>query len=437
MREGWVEIRIAASVDPAELLSLLGDPEATGAWQENGLIRVYWPAERWHPSRLDDLRAALRRLGQDPTRTAIRAEPLADRDWNAAWAESVEPIRVGRRVVVRPSWKAAPLQPGDIELVLDPKQAFGSGHHATTRLLIERLEETVRGGERVLDAGTGSGILAMAALRLGAASAVGLDHDPVAVECARDYAAANGFGQELELRVQPLDDTLPAARFDLILANLDRRTLLETASLLRRAAVPGARLLLSGLLAEDEAEVAGALALTGLALRDRREQEGWLALSGEAAPARLHRINVSNGGVPKRPVPEARITTSGVEGDRQRSRRFHGGPDRAVCLYSLELIEALKGEGHAIEPGSTGENLTLAGVGWGGLAPGARLRIGERVRLEITDYTTPCRLNGQWFCKGDFLRISHERYPGWSRLYARVLAGGPIRPGDPVSVEEA
>lgn len=435
MREGWVEVRIAAPVDPAELLSLLDDPEATGAWQEEGLIRLYWPADRWRPSRLDALRETLRRLGQDPSRTELRAESLPDRDWNEAWAESVEPVRIGRRVLVRPSWKAVSPQTGDIELVIDPKQAFGSGHHATTQLLIERLEETVRGGERVLDVGTGSGILAMVALRLGAASAVGLDHDPVAVDCARGYATDNGFGPELDLRVQALDEPLPAARFDLILANLDRRTLLETASLLRRAAAPGAVLLLSGLLAEDGEEVGGALALAGLSLRDRREREGWLALTVEAGPARLHQINVSDGGVPKRPVPEARITAAGVEGDRQRSRQFHGGPDRAVCLYSLELIEALKREGHPIEPGSTGENLTLVGVDWGSLAPGVRLRVGDAVRLQITDYTTPCKLNGRWFCEGDFLRISHKRYPGWSRLYARVLAGGPVRPGDAVTVE--
>ena len=108
--------------------------------------------------------------------------------------ESVRPIRIGRRIVIRPSWEPVALQAQDIEIVLDPKQAFGTGHHATTRMLLEWLEDLIHGGEFVLDVGTGSGILAMVALRLGAASALGVECDPVAVDCARDYARENGFG---------------------------------------------------------------------------------------------------------------------------------------------------------------------------------------------------------------------------------------------------
>src|SRR4051794_14921784 len=96
-------------------------------------------------------------------------------------------------------------------------------------------------------------------------------------------------------------------------------------------------------------------------------------------------VNISRGGVPKHPVLQARIDGSGVAGDWQRDLRYHGGPDRAVCLYSMELIEALRGEGHPIAPGSIGENLTLAGVDWRQMVPGARLRTGEAL-LELTAY---------------------------------------------------
>ncbi len=149
----------------------------------------------------------------------------------------------------------------------------------------------------------------------------------------------------------------------------------------------------------------------------------------------LHQISVSPGGVPKTAVPSAKVTTEGLVGDRQRNRKVHGGPDRAVCLYSLEVIESLRGEGHTIAPGASGENFTIAGLDWGQLRPGDRLTIGETLQLEITGYTTPCRFNARWFKDGDFERIAQKRYPGWSRLYARVLQEGHVKPGDGVRVD--
>lgn len=151
---------------------------------------------------------------------------------------------------------------------------------------------------------------------------------------------------------------------------------------------------------------------------------------------RVHQISVSNGGVPKRPVSEARITRLGVEGDRQRNPGIHGGPDRAVCLFSFEVIKALQAEGHSIAPGSTGENLTLAGLDWFTLKPGDRIGVGS-VRMELVSYTAPCVHNGRWFLHENFSRISQKKWPGWSRLYARVLSEGIIRAGDPVVQEPA
>lgn len=148
----------------------------------------------------------------------------------------------------------------------------------------------------------------------------------------------------------------------------------------------------------------------------------------------VHQINISDGGVPKLPVAQAWISLQGVHGDRQRSLKIHGGPDRAVCLFSLEIIDALIHEGHRIAPGSSGENLTLAGVPWAELMPGDDVRIGEAVELRITSYTSPCDHNARWFHNGNYRRISQKLHPGWSRLYARVLREGLVRTGDPVVV---
>jgi MOSC domain-containing protein YiiM len=149
---------------------------------------------------------------------------------------------------------------------------------------------------------------------------------------------------------------------------------------------------------------------------------------------RIHSLHVSSGGVPKRPVAEARVAASGMKGDRQRNLKHHGGPDRALCLYSLERIEALRAEGHPIEPGSVGENVTIAGLPWESVVPGARLRIGQ-VLAEVTSYAMPCRTIRDSFIGGRSGRISERTNPGWSRLYARVLVDGTLRAGDLVVLE--
>ncbi len=144
----------------------------------------------------------------------------------------------------------------------------------------------------------------------------------------------------------------------------------------------------------------------------------------------LYSINVSDGGVPKRARPWAHVWVHGVEGDRQEHPQIHGGPDRAVSLYSLDLIEALQGEGHPISPGSIGENLTLVGIDWQQMRSDARVEIGE-VLLEITRAASPCEQIAGSFRDGRFVRVSHKVHPGWSRFYARVLREGIISAGDP------
>jgi len=147
----------------------------------------------------------------------------------------------------------------------------------------------------------------------------------------------------------------------------------------------------------------------------------------------LHAINISNGGVPKLPQLACVITVDGLEGDRQRDLRYHGGLDRAVCLYSLELIEALRAEGHSITPGSIGENLTLSGVDWAQMQPGATVAVGE-VLLQLTDYAAPCNNIARSFQRRQYVRVNQKVHAGWSRLYARVLTGGTVRLGDAVRI---
>lgn len=159
-----------------------------------------------------------------------------------------------------------------------------------------------------------------------------------------------------------------------------------------------------------------------------------LDLSAYEGPAVVHQINVSDGGVPKRPIPRALVRGDGIVGDRQRDLRHHGAPHQALCLFACELIEALAAEGHPIQAGSTGENLTTRGLPWPLLKPGTRLSVGP-VRLEISEPAVPCVQNARFFSDGRFSRIGEKRHPGWSRLYARVLGEGMIEVGSPIRIE--
>ena len=147
---------------------------------------------------------------------------------------------------------------------------------------------------------------------------------------------------------------------------------------------------------------------------------------------RIVQISVSPGGVPKTAVPAARVGELGLEGDVHRDREHHGGPERAVCLYAIELIRTLRAEGHAVVPGALGENVTVEGVDWAAVVPGACLALGDEVLLEVTRYTSPCTGITAAFRDGAYARVSQKRHPGWSRVYTRVLTPGAIRLGDAV-----
>lgn len=150
--------------------------------------------------------------------------------------------------------------------------------------------------------------------------------------------------------------------------------------------------------------------------------------------ASIFQINISHGGVPKLAVREAEVMDLGLVGDAHNNTKVHGGPMRALCLYSLERILALQAEGHPISPGSTGENLTLAGLDWDAIVPGARLRLGDTVEIEVTQYTEPCpKITGS-FAGGDASRMAQDKHPGWSRVYARVLTPGHILVADKVTL---
>jgi MOSC domain-containing protein YiiM len=161
-----------------------------------------------------------------------------------------------------------------------------------------------------------------------------------------------------------------------------------------------------------------------------------LAALGVGAPAQagtVARVNASDGGVPKHSIGGADVTFSGLDGDRQAERKHHGRPFQALCLWSTEVLAELAADGHPIEAGSAGENVTVAGLDWSTLRPGAVVRVGGAT-AEISFPATPCKKQTRWFADGDFRRIDYDRNPQWVRWYAWVREPGRVAEGDAVVV---
>ena len=152
-----------------------------------------------------------------------------------------------------------------------------------------------------------------------------------------------------------------------------------------------------------------------------------------SSEGRITGLQRSAGGVPKLPVEHARVDSAGMEGDHQANRRYHGGPDRALCLYSQERLDVLSAEGHPMGRGSLGENVTIAGLSWDLVQPGKRLRMGT-VDAEVTTYAAPCKTIAAAFSGKKFARVSQVVNPGWSRVYVRILVEGELSVGDLVTL---
>ena len=150
--------------------------------------------------------------------------------------------------------------------------------------------------------------------------------------------------------------------------------------------------------------------------------------------ATIHQLSVSPGGVPKLPIDEGEVTELGLEGDAQAHPDIHGGPRRALCLFPLEVIERLRAAGHAITPGGIGENITTSGLDWSRVTPGAQLRLGAEVVVEVTSFTNPCATIARNFTGGDINLVNQKVAPGNSRVYARVIEPGRLSVGDGIEV---
>jgi len=312
--DAWLELAVAADIEAVEAVSeILGrvapggtsvEPafeltdEGLGARVDTtrpAIVRAYVPARDAAASAravaeaseaLGHLQAfGLRPIGELTTRVVHEA------DWAEAWRAHFPVLRVGRRLVIRPTWRRHRRSPDDVVLALDPGMAFGTGLHPTTRLCLAAVEaiadRALLDGARVLDVGCGSGILAIAAAKLGAAEVLGVDTDPIAIEATGENAALNEVGGEGRSRsggrrsvVRARVGSLPSGEppFDVVLANLIAGLLVTLAPQLRDELRPGGVLLASGIFIDREPDVRAAFENVGLEVRNRTGEGEWVAL---------------------------------------------------------------------------------------------------------------------------------------------------------------
>ncbi len=306
----WIEISVCCDGEGAEAVSELfnrynaGQEGRGGAVVEIGgfdavgeltqptiAVRTYLPANEEGKALQQRIEEGLWHLAQIYPLPEPQVRELAETDWAEAWKAHYRPLRVGQRLVITPSWLTSGAAPGDVVIELDPGMAFGSGLHPSTRLCLMLLEQHLRPGDSVLDLGTGSGILAIAAAKLGAGFVLARDIDPVAVKVAQENVEANSVAHVVRVEEGSVpvrgskQKTFEPETWNLILVNILAKVIVDLLDQgLAKLMAPGGRLILSGIIQPRAPEVEAALQVQRLAITERLEEGDWLALLAQRPP---------------------------------------------------------------------------------------------------------------------------------------------------------
>lgn len=272
---GMDTIELTLSIPPSAHDPFLADLEesATGFVQDDTELRAYVPADNWGAVDRKQLEA---RLAADGYPDALTVQPLEAKNWNAVWEDSLSPIRAGPFLVCPTSIDPPTVQSDVTVLRIDPEMSFGTGHHATTRLALRLLADALAPDDRVLDVGTGTGVLAIAACRAGAATALGVDTNPDAIRNARENVRKNDVESCVTVRDGSIE-VVPETQYDLVAANITRRVLLNMMPDLLDLVAAGGALLLSGILQSHRADVLDAVTSDEIHLDAEAEENGWWA----------------------------------------------------------------------------------------------------------------------------------------------------------------
>jgi ribosomal protein L11 methyltransferase len=288
----WLEVSVTADNEAAEAVAEVLSRYAHGGvvieagpegWNAGPVVvRAYLPADDQLWANQRRIERALGHLDGIRPVSVPTFRPVAEEDWAEVWKDRLNVLRIGQRIVIRPSWQDYGPGPGDVVIQLDPGMAFGTGLHPTTQMCLVELEGLMRPGAAVLDLGTGSGILAIAAAKLGAGRVLAVDRDPVAVKVARGNAVANSVQQTVRVVRGSLREV--SGTYDLVVVNILAGVIVEMAREGLAARLrPGGTLIAAGIIAGQEPEVVAALERAGLTGVERRVKEDWVCLVAEGA----------------------------------------------------------------------------------------------------------------------------------------------------------
>lgn len=268
---------------PAGMWDIM-DPSLSADMREDVCVTAYYSAAWSAPDVLAHIRAELSRLqsvvGEDIPlgKLAIETGGIDDENWAEFWKKDYKPFRIGKHLVVKPGWEEYAPCDGDIVLEIDPGMAFGTGTHETTALCVTLIEEYMRPGDSVIDIGTGSGILAIAAVACGAKEALATDIDPLAVQVAEENALRNGCGEKITVRQGDLMDVVDR-KAQIVVANIIADVICILAAPARECVEEGGVFICSGIAAEREEKVLRALEAAGFAAPDIRRKGEWVAMA--------------------------------------------------------------------------------------------------------------------------------------------------------------
>ena len=277
--KNWVEVSV--QIDPS-LLDILSNDiftlGAEGLEETNKCVKIYFSDEQWNSQREKSLIGLITKLNPKFTSSHILTKHIPYQDWTESWKENFKLFHLTDNIIVKPDWDHYQAQEGEIVITVSPKMAFGTGHHETTQLVMVMLQKYLKDEQRVLDAGTGSGILAILAAQLGAAEITAFDNDPIAIENAKENFDLNNIKTTHNIICGVLED-IKELEYDVIVANIDRNVLLQLPEKFVGYIRSGGTLILSGLLSRDEDKILNAYEEFDWRPVEKNQRGAWIVLA--------------------------------------------------------------------------------------------------------------------------------------------------------------